>query len=44
MGMPFLLGNLTLFIVFVYAVLLRWEVEMRRAQTALPDEPEGLAP
>lgn len=44
MGWPFFLGNLTLFIVFVYAVLLRWEVEMRRARVALADEPEGLAP
>jgi heme exporter protein C len=43
MGWPFFLGNLTLFIVFVYAVLLRWEVEMGRARVALADEPEELA-
>jgi heme exporter protein C len=35
MGFPFLLGNLTLFSAFVYCVLLRWEVEMRRARMAL---------
>ena len=35
MGWPFLLGNLTLFAAFVYCVLLRWEVEMRRARLAL---------
>ena len=35
MGLPFLLGNLTLFAAFAYCVLLRWEVEMRRARLAL---------
>jgi heme exporter protein C len=35
MGLPFLLGNLTLGIAFVYCVLLRWEVEIRRARLAL---------
>ena len=35
MGRPFLLGNLTLFAAFAYCVLLRWEVEMRRARIAL---------
>jgi heme exporter protein C len=34
MGWPFLLGNVTLFAAFVYCVLLRWEVEMRRARLA----------
>jgi heme exporter protein C len=35
MGWPFLLGNLTLFTAFAYCVLLRWEVELRRARLAL---------
>jgi heme exporter protein C len=35
MGWPFLLGNLTLFAAFAYCVLLRWEVEIRRARLAL---------
>lgn len=35
MGWPFLLGNLTLFAAFAYCVLLRWEVEVRRARLAL---------
>jgi heme exporter protein C len=35
MGLPFLLGNLTLGIAFVYCVLLRWEIEIRRARLAL---------
>jgi heme exporter protein C len=34
MGWPFLLGNLTLFVAFVYLVLLRWEIEIRRAGLA----------
>jgi heme exporter protein C len=34
MGRPFLLGNLTLFAAFAYCLLLRWEVEMRRARVA----------
>jgi heme exporter protein C len=34
MGMPFLMGNLALFASFVYCVLLRWEVEIRRAVSA----------
>ncbi|MFP6624949.1 MAG: cytochrome c biogenesis protein CcsA [Myxococcota bacterium] len=32
MGMPFLIGNLTLFVAFAYLLLLRWEVETLRAQ------------
>ena len=32
MGFPFLMGNLTLFIAFVYLVLLRWQVETLRAE------------
>lgn len=35
MGVPFLLGNLTFFAAFAYCVLLRWEVEIRRARIAL---------
>jgi len=31
MGLPFLIANVTLFVAFVYLVLLRWEVEQRRA-------------
>jgi heme exporter protein C len=31
MGMPFLIGNLTLFTAFCYLLLLRWEVETLRA-------------
>lgn len=34
MGMPFLLGNLALFFVFAYLVLLRWEVESLRTEDA----------
>ena len=41
MGWPFLLGNLTLFVTFVYCVLLRWELEMRRARLA--DHAEALS-
>ncbi|HVN37034.1 MAG TPA: cytochrome c biogenesis protein CcsA [Myxococcota bacterium] len=44
MGWPFLLGNLTLFTAFAYCVLLRWEVELRRARLALrADAWEGTA-
>ena len=32
MGMPFLIGNLTLFFAFAYLLLLRWEVETLRAR------------
>ncbi len=32
MGMPFLIGNLTLFVAFAYLLLLRWEVETLRAR------------
>ena len=32
MGLPFLIGNLTLFFAFAYLLLLRWEVETLRAQ------------
>jgi heme exporter protein C len=34
MGLPFLMGNLALFAAFAYCVLLRWEVEIRRALAA----------
>jgi heme exporter protein C len=37
MGLPFLMGNLTFFTAFLYCVLLRWEVEMRRARWAERD-------
>jgi heme exporter protein C len=33
MGMPFLLGNITFFVAFVYLLLLRFEVEMGRARS-----------
>jgi len=42
MGLPFLMGNLALFFVFVYLVLLRWEVESLRTRSA-EDEAERLA-
>ena len=42
MGLPFLLGNLALFFVFAYLVLLRWEVESLRTRDAW-DKAEGLA-
>jgi len=32
MGMPFVIGNLTLFVAFAYLLLLRWEVETLRAR------------
>jgi len=35
MGLPFLVGNLTLFAAFVYLLILRWEVEIRRARAVL---------
>ena len=38
MGRPFLLGNLTFFVAFVYCLVLRWEVEIRRARLALRAE------
>jgi heme exporter protein C len=34
MGLPFLLGNLTLFAAFVYLLLLRWQVEALRTRAA----------
>ncbi len=34
MGLPFLMGNLTLFFAFVYLLLLRWSVENLRARDA----------
>ena len=34
MGLPFLLGNLTLFFAFVFLLLLRWDVEALRAEEA----------
>ena len=42
MGLPFLMGNLALFFVFAYLVLLRWEVESLRTRAAW-DKAEGLA-
>jgi heme exporter protein C len=41
MGWPFLCGNLTLFAAFAYCVLMRWELEMRRAWLA--DRAEALS-
>jgi heme exporter protein C len=38
MGLPFLLGNLTLFVAFAYCVLLRFEIEIRRSRLALRAE------
>jgi heme exporter protein C len=35
MGLPFLIGNVTLFLAFLYLLMLRWEVEVRRARAAL---------
>lgn len=35
MGLPFLVANLTLFAAFVYLLILRWEVEIRRARAVL---------
>ena len=44
MGFPFLMGNLTLFLAFVYLLLLRWEVESLRAASALAaSDPLGRA-
>jgi len=37
MGLPFLAGNVALFATFAYALLLRWEVEVRRALWAERD-------
>ena len=37
MGWPFLFGNLTLGLAFVYLLLLRWDVEAGRAMEALDD-------
>ena len=37
MGLPFIAGNVVFFAAFAYAVLLRWEVEMRRARWAERD-------
>ena len=37
MGLPFLMGNLALFLVFVYLVVLRWEVESLRTRAAQDD-------
>jgi heme exporter protein C len=34
MGLPFLVANVTLFAVFVYLMLLRWEIEAIRASSA----------
>jgi len=34
MGWPFLVGNVTLFVAFVYLLLLRWSVENLRARDA----------
>lgn len=35
MGWPFLMGNLTLFVAFLFFVLLRWQVEALRAEEAV---------
>jgi heme exporter protein C len=35
MGLPFLVGNLTLGVAFVYLLMLRWEVENLRAHSAI---------
>jgi hypothetical protein len=43
MGLPFLIGNLTLFVAFVFLLLLRWEVETLR-QRAFVLERDGSAP
>ncbi|MBW1885879.1 MAG: cytochrome c biogenesis protein CcsA [Deltaproteobacteria bacterium] len=42
MGLPFLMGNLALFFIFAYFVLLRWEIESLRTRVAR-DEAEGIA-
>ncbi|MFT5697041.1 MAG: heme exporter protein C [Myxococcota bacterium] len=42
MGFPFFMGNLALFFVFAYLVLLRWEVESLRTHAAL-EEAESLS-
>ena len=42
MGLPFLMGNLTFFVAFVYLLLLRWEVEALRTREAR-EEAERLA-
>ena len=40
MGVPFLVGNLTLFFAFLYLLLLRWEVEtLRAANLAASSDP-----
>jgi heme exporter protein C len=41
MGLPFAMGNLALFFVFLYFVLLRWEVESLRTRAAR-DQAEGM--
>jgi hypothetical protein len=33
MGLPFLVGNLTLFFAFVYLLVLRWRVGITRAES-----------
>ena len=42
MGMPFLIGNVTLFVAFAYLLLLRWEVETLRARN-LADSVDPMA-
>jgi hypothetical protein len=42
MGLPFLMGNLALFFIFAYFVLLRWEIESLRTRVAR-EEAEGMA-
>jgi heme exporter protein C len=41
MGLPFLVANVALFAVFVYLVLLRWELELRRSRAALVADTTG---
>jgi heme exporter protein C len=41
MGLPFLLGNLTLFVAFAYLLLLRWQVEGLRARDAMARSTEA---
>ena len=38
MGLPFLLGNLTLCVLFLYLLLLRWEVETLRVRASFGDD------
>jgi heme exporter protein C len=44
MGWPFLVANVTLFVAFVYLLLVRWEVEHLRTQEAIRLRDEALTP